>query len=179
MNLLLVILVLIFMKTAFYYREKSNKDLFTGCYNKDWAIGRHNSLLVQLMIKANKKKGESFGVLIIDIDDFKSVNDNLGHWFGDELLLKVVKYIKKYVGKNDAVVRYGGDEFLIFLKDAHKLSHVAEIIRDAVFHYTLRTVSIGGIVYEKGPIKVEDVINRVDKNVYTAKKLGKDQVFIS
>lgn len=170
---------------AWYYKDLANRDGFTGCYNKDWFMCRKNSKLVQLMKKTHKT-GISFGLLFLDLDDFKSVNDERGHQFGDSIILGTVKAIKIYlIGVGGFVVKYGGDELIVVLTEVtsdKELRIVACKIVDYIECITRRTVSVGGDVFKKRYIlNVNKFISIIDKKMYIAKshKNGKhSQIYI-
>jgi len=124
--------------------------------------------------------------LIVDIDNFKKINDDFGHVLGDKVLQKLGKTLRSNVKVTDEVIRYGGEEFLIIayrcdLKDAKKLG---ERLRKKIEKIKVRdlpgvkiTVSIGISLYDKNK-NVLEVIEQADKAMYEAKKLGKNRVCI-
>lgn len=124
--------------------------------------------------------------LIVDIDNFKKINDDFGHVLGDKVLQKLGKILRSNVKVTDEVIRYGGEEFLIIayrcdLKGAKKLG---ERLRKRVEKIKVKdlprvriTVSIGISLYDKNK-NVLEVIEQADKAMYEAKKLGKNRVCI-
>jgi diguanylate cyclase (GGDEF)-like protein len=160
----------------FRYKKLSEKDLFTDCFNKDWAITRKNSKLVRMM-KYTDKIGVPFGLMFIDFDDFKQVNNEKGHEHGDEVILNIVSVIKRKLEKKGIMVRFGGDELMVLIPNTHieELKGFCEnlcwVIKQNVDH----TVSIGGTIFNRGDaINVKELINKADANVYAAKEKGKD-----
>ncbi len=122
-------------------------------------------------------------VVMIDIDDFKSINDNYGHETGDIVLQRVARTIASYVRKTDAVIRYGGDEFVIVFYNipANVFTQKLENIRCSVDHLTIDehpqihlSVSIGG-AYGTGETK--KLFNTADRMMYQA-KITKNRVVI-
>ncbi|MCC5909617.1 MAG: GGDEF domain-containing protein [Clostridiaceae bacterium] len=112
---ILIILILIGIATFLQrsrnkYREIAYRDDLTGAYSRvflDKWLRRHGS-------KGNKKEYTS-SVIIIDVDNFKYINDIYGHTLGDKILIKIVSAFKSSIRKNDLIVRFGGDEFLLIL----------------------------------------------------------------
>jgi diguanylate cyclase (GGDEF)-like protein len=124
-------------------------------------------------------------VLFVDIDDFKSLNDRFGHEFGDKILCIVASLLKKFVRGNDLVVRWGGEEFVVFLwnTSVEQALTIAERICRAVRDCELplgaeATVSIGC----SGTNDVEEVsmlVSAADDALYKAKHAGKDRVYVA
>ena len=124
-------------------------------------------------------------LLIIDIDDFKSVNDNLGHMFGDVVLTEISAKIKKLFRTADIVGRIGGDEFVVFLKDIHTKALIKEKAEEicAVFRQTFSGVnndysisgSIGIALFNDHGNTFSELYGHADTALYYAKKMGKDQ----
>ena len=163
------------------FHDKMIKDPLTGCYNR---IFLHE--FVENQIPILKKYSIPLGILIIDVDDFKKVNDTYGHDIGDIVLKNVAEVIKKSVNKSDYVIRYGGEEFLVLLCNCkkNKIEEVAERIRKNVEKLNIvtpigilkRTVSIGISVF---PIDNEDFwqcVKYADIALYKAKTTGKNKV---
>jgi diguanylate cyclase (GGDEF)-like protein len=167
--------------TTFRYKNLSEKDLFTGCYTKDWAMGRENSKLVKMM-RHTIKNGTPFGIAIIDFDDFKDINDSQGHVQGDKIILEFVSVIKRVLKPKDIMVRFGGDELIIIVPNS-RFSDFSNICNTIVYKTSYEvghTVSVGGTLFRNDdPFNVQDLMNKIDSNVYQAKKQGKNRAIIS
>src|SRR4029078_565232 len=104
-------------------------DALTGVLN-------HGAMQVRIREEMPRARRDSapLGAVILDLDDFKSVNDNRGHAAGDELLRKVASALQQQLRADDQVARYGGDEFVLLLpgSDENMTAHVAERCRDAI-----------------------------------------------
>lgn len=154
-------------------------DRLTNLYN------RHkidNELLNEL--KKAKKYDETFGILILDIDHFKSINDNYGHIVGDSVLIECAKILQESIRKTDIAARWGGEEFLILCPkiDADGLKTLAQKIRKN-FESTkfetekTQTLSIGCTLYNNDET-IETILSRADKALYKAKNGGRNRVEI-
>ncbi|MHC1721145.1 MAG: putative bifunctional diguanylate cyclase/phosphodiesterase [Clostridiaceae bacterium] len=134
------------------------------------------------------RTGSIFGVMMIDLDSFKLVNDSLGHERGDELLKKVSMELSACVRKSDTVARFGGDEFLILINNVlnkEDIVKVAKKIMDTFrkpFNVGLQeffvTGSGGVVIYPADGENVEDLIKNADLAMYNAKEKGKNQFVI-
>ena len=131
------------------------------------------------------------GLIFIDLDNFKEVNDTLGHDVGDALLIMVAKKIKEVVRDEDTIARIGGDEFIVLIdnignnKDVAKtnISNLAIKIKDALNsittiegHINVSTPSIGITLFNDSSVSVKDIIKQADTAMYVAKKQGKNAI---
>lgn len=123
------------------------------------------------------------GILMIDIDNFKNINDKYGHLVGDLVLKKVAKYIKFSIKAYDELIRYGGEEFLVILYrcDEKNLPLIGERIRNKIKEIRFKkpnnlsiTVSIGGYVLDSKE-SIYESIKKADEAMYQAKQAGKDR----
>ena len=123
------------------------------------------------------KTNESFTILMLDIDNFKSVNDTYGHLKGDEVLAEVAKTIKDSIRKTDLVGRYGGEEFIVLLNDSNVIlgKEIAEKIRVNIEQMKIPginrkiTASIGLSQYPNHSQVKEELINKADQALYYSK----------
>jgi len=135
-----------------------------------------------------QRYGARISLLMIDIDDFKHVNDNHGHMVGDTVLKDFAALLKDAVRDEDLVFRYGGEEFTIILPSTgiKGALHVAERVRKSVEEATFEkstlnlhiTVSIGGSICGEDIDSVRDLIVKADRALYKAKQAGKNRVVI-
>jgi len=158
-------------------------DALTGVSNRssfDSSLDREISL--------SKRNTQALSLLVIDIDHFKSVNDNFGHAAGDEVLKAVADTIQESVRNSDLLFRYGGEEFVAILNnsDCDDALEVAERILDSVRAHVIEyqgqelsvSVSIGITCMDKSDIR-QSLLNRADNALYEAKNLGRDQVKVA
>lgn len=131
------------------------------------------------------------GLIFIDLDNFKIINDTLGHNIGDILLISVAKKMKESIREEDTVSRVGGDEFVILLdnlgstkEDARRnIIYLATKIKDALNsikeiegHINVSTPSIGITLFNDDSVSVKDLIKQADTAMYEAKKQGKNSI---
>ena len=150
-------------------------DELTGLPNRRLFHERMNSVLARC-----RRKQSRMAVLFVDIDNFKDVNDSLGHAVGDILLQEVALRLERCLRDEDTVARLGGDEFVVLLEEIHgqeSISVVAEKIRNAVCQsirvrdLVLNTqASIGIAVYPEHGVETEQLLKHADQAMYLDKK---------
>jgi diguanylate cyclase len=167
-------------------KKEALTDALTGLSNRK-AL---DQFMLDLSNRGNLENG-SFALLLLDIDDFKKVNDTYGHQTGDNILILIAEKCREIIRSNDFIGRYGGEEFVVILPSSSLRNGVKrgrqinKAISDARYKHTLHgtdtgitlriTVSIGVSVFRKGDTS-EMVIERADKALYAAKDAGKNQV---
>ena len=165
-------------------KTKGMMDDLTKAYNR----GAFDSYLRKI-VDQNTIKRSPFSLLMLDIDDFKKINDDYGHPIGDRVLVALVKKCNELVREQDFLARYGGEEFAIVLPGAslRNAAKKAQRIRKAIAgtRYTPDkeqkgeaisiTVSIGVSSFAKND-SVFTVIDRADRSLYQAKRTGKNRV---
>jgi diguanylate cyclase (GGDEF)-like protein len=129
---------------------------------------------------------EIFGFLMLDIDDFKNCNDTYGHLAGDLLLKNISRVIKAHLVENEFACRYGGEEFLVFMrgKDRQQLVDRGELIRKAIQESSVRvrrqiikiTVSLGLAIYPHDGHNLTSILELADNRLYKAKTMGKNRL---
>jgi diguanylate cyclase (GGDEF)-like protein len=135
------------------YERNSLTDPLTGLPNSRYMF----QVFEQNVKKADRFK-EKMAVLVMDLDDFKDVNDQHGHRVGDEVLVEVSQILLKEMRKYDACIRYGGDEFVAFLYNTDR--HAAELIMDRIRH------AVSGMVYKTGSGKEISLTISVGMSLY-------------
>lgn len=163
------------------YQRLSTLDALTGILNKNACEECCRNYL------STRMPNNGCAMFLIDLDDFKNVNDTLGHRAGDELLEAVGSALVNCFRSNDIVGRVGGDEFLVLLKNLSQTDYLpfnAKRIQKAIelasqSHLKLRvTCSIGVAVSSTTPATFDDLFLRADAAMYEAKKAGKSRYFI-
>lgn len=177
-----IICLLIFRHKALTKHNKelirlSETDNLTKIYNR----GKLNSLLEEQILLFNRYK-TTFGIIIIDIDKFKEVNDNYGHNTGDSVLVEFSKLLKSNTRDVDYVGRWGGEEFLVICPktDEKGILRVAEKLHKALRLYKFkkvghRTASFGATIC-KNKISKNELIHCADEALYYVKQNGRDAI---
>ena len=162
-------------------RIEASHDALTGMLNRRAIL----SLLGKEAARA-ARQGSSLGVLVLDLDHFKKVNDTFGHTVGDAVLSEVSKRLSVPLRRYDAVGRYGGEEFLVALPecDLEQAAEIGERIRLSVASVPIETsagditvtVSIGAAATEEERGTIDQLIQRSDRALYEAKRQGRNRV---
>lgn len=162
-------------------RDSAFHDGLTDIFNKRYFFETLN--MIPNLTEQN------YSIAIIDLDNFKRINDSHGHPMGDEVLKTVSKLIQKATRANDIVARYGGDEIIVFFQnfvDHDKVFHRVEEIRKEVAQTVISydeasisiTVSIGVYIKQNDYMTLTDVIKKADEIMYLSKNSGKNRVTI-
>ncbi len=159
-------------------RETAVTDALTGMRNRA-AFIEH---LEQTVLRARREE-RRFGLLFIDLDDFKQVNDTLGHAIGDELLREVARRIAATVRESDVAARLGGDEFVVLVDNCTDIQILAERLLGALRrpfaidgHALDTTASIGAALYPEHGVDGIDLMRSADLAMYRAKAEGRDRL---
>ena len=162
-------------------KELSRFDYMTGALN-----ARFFSELVQLEIERSQRYQCPFTVAYVDLDNFKSVNDNFGHSIGDKVLYTIVKQAKSWLRKVDVIARLGGDEFAFLLPETNQAAVQVAVskIQISLLDEMRRnnwpvTFSIGVLTCINTPQKPDELIKQVDDLMYTVKNNGKNSISYS
>jgi len=157
--------------------EMSSVDSLTKLYNRSYFFVKMNEEL-----KRFKRYKTTFSLVILDIDDFKKVNDQFGHQKGDEVLLKLGSILDKSKRELDICARYGGEEFALILPhtDSNEAIIISERIRKKIEHYFQKdikiTISIGLTNCPDSSATIKSLIKKADEALYVSKNKGKNQI---
>ena len=155
-------------------REKAEKDPLTGIYNREG--------FMQKIAAVSKEEISAVCYAVMDIDDFKKVNDTLGHAGGDEALKMLAEQIQNLYPEKSIVARYGGDEFVLFFWDT-KMQKVEMLLDklvstmncDMIYQGVAKRISISlGAVYTSQKIPYSELFEAADEVLYQVKKSGKN-----
>jgi len=164
-------------------KDSAFRDGLTGLYNRKFLDEHSKKLIPQV-----KRKDSSIGILMLDMDHFKAVNDEYGHDIGDKVLRELATILEENVRESDLVIRYGGEEFIVLLVDVASESDalavankIAQKVREneiSVYagNKLKKTVSIGLSMYPKDSTVLDTVIKNADIALYEAKSSGRDKV---
>lgn len=157
---------------------KSQRDPLTNVYNKMVTKEKIDQLL------ADSKRHEKHALMLIDIDDFKTINDKYGHQLGDKVLTGVISYVQSLSREDDIIGRIGGDEFLVFMsgiKSREQIMMKAEMLTEAfrnTFEHEEEEVvisgSIGVALYPIHGMDYDSLVQKADIALYQVKSQGKD-----
>jgi len=157
------------------FRQKSIIDPLTGLYNKEYLINAFSQIASRL-----RRNGKKAVIAFIDLDQFKEINDSLGHEYGDMLIKEVAKRIKKNVRKSDIVSRFGGDEFVLILDEVEKPENIIGLIQRLLESINEKivlngkslstTASIGLSVFPDDSEDINKLITYADTAMYEAKR---------
>ena len=157
-------------------------DPLTSIYNRRFGFMR-----LEEEYSSAIRGGSNFGLLMLDIDHFKTINDSYGHIAGDKILVEISCMIKAILRKHDILIRYGGEEFVAVLPGAstHDTKVVADRIRSLIEQNDVKyidnrihvTVSIGVVSFPETQIsKLDDLVKFADKAMYRSKQNGRNRV---
>jgi diguanylate cyclase (GGDEF)-like protein/PAS domain S-box-containing protein len=151
--------------------DQAIHDPLTGTYNRN-----HFNRLVELEENRARLDGTTLGFIMVDVDNFKAINDTRGHQTGDTVLREVAAVLQRAVRKADTVIRYGGDEFLIILSRVDSMTEMVEarirrMLGREVFPGFKVTVSMGHSQWEPGHgTSIDEAISRADRMMYEEKR---------
>ena len=161
-------------------REHSLRDSLTNCFNRG-----HGLETLDGELRRARRSRQPLSILMFDIDHFKTINDELGHLRGDDLLRAVGAQLTRVLRSTDVRCRYGGDEFLIILPDTPLIgaAQVAESVRREMATLAMVaggktiavTVSVGVAAAGPAELGVTSLIERADDALYQAKRAGRDR----
>ncbi len=153
----------------------ANRDALTGVYNRGYLI----HTLKQWMDTEDKH----FLVALIDVDNFKNINDTYGHVYGDEVLTELARLMKQEIRGKGIAARYGGEEFMLLFEtpDRQKALDSLDRIKEGLGAYSMSTRQVtitfsGGIEEYRTEGKIDELFRSTDKKLYQAKNGGKNQI---
>ena len=156
-------------------------DSLTGLFNK-----RFYDITVRKEYKKALRFNQIFSLVLLDLDDFKQVNDTKGHLFGDEVLANFGKFLLSYSREEDILCRYGGEEFIAILPEITGdgalmyAERIREIFKEDDFFKKHKITFSGGIsTFPYNGRDLEELFKSVDKSLYAAKYAGKDCIIKS
>jgi diguanylate cyclase (GGDEF)-like protein len=162
-------------------RDTAVTDALTGCMNR-----AHFIEIVGAELRRSRRTGSPMSLVMLDLDEFKQLNDQDGHLAGDTALANVGRRLKEKLRQSDVRCRYGGDEFLVLLPDTPLKGalHVADVLRREIEALGIRpsragepvTASIGVATAIAGEVDPVSFIQRADRALYSAKHDGGNRV---
>ncbi|WP_409523126.1 GGDEF domain-containing protein [Nitrincola sp. MINF-07-Sa-05] len=183
--LICLVLARRFRRVELELRQHAVYDVLTGIYNR-----RYGMNMLEREVIRSKRLNSPFCCLLIDIDHFKSINDNYGHDVGDQVLRRVSQELQKFIRPYDSFFRYGGEEFMILmpgltLQEAYSCAERMREICESVKFSLSKTESDLSITFSAGVAQCQPndthktLIKRADKALYEAKRSGRNRVLSS
>jgi diguanylate cyclase (GGDEF)-like protein len=158
-------------------QKEAENDPLTEVYNRV----KFNKVLEGMIYRANRYY-LNFSIILLDIDHFKSINDEYGHNIGDKVLVELARLVKTVLRESDVFARWGGEEFVIIAESTNlkEASQLASKLRRIVAEYPFKeignvTCSFGVTEFKSGDTEIH-LFERVDKALYEAKHNGRNQV---
>lgn len=164
-----------------HYRSKI--DLAMDMAFKDTLTGAYNRRMMQYISEESDDTPSNLHIVLMDLDDFKAVNDTYGHSAGDDVLIALVDTIKGYLGPDDLCIRYGGEEFLLVFHtgDTRHVQETLHGIKTAFGSLSFpwmkaceKLTFTAGIVAADGHRTMDNIIDEVDMSLYVGKNSGKN-----
>lgn len=163
-------------------RSLANKDMLTGLYNRYYL-----QRTLQHELNDRRKEEQPFVIALVDLDNFKEVNDQYGHAAGDKLLISIAKKLKENVRRCDLVARLGGDEFVVLFRDSSE--HNARAVAENILSRIAEPLDIGGKhIHISASVGLcssasigatfDQLLENLDEAMYQVKKKGKNGIRI-
>lgn len=159
-------------------QDQLNKDQKTGLYG--------NTIFMNTLDNVIASADDQIALAVMDIDDFKKVNDSFGHLNGDHVITALAGIMKKRSGADRFMARFGGEEFVILFTGAEAdyaalfLEDFRKEVEEQEYEFTDRPITVSiGLAFWKQGLTPEDLFNKADEAMYQAKARGKNQIFAS
>lgn len=160
---------------AFYHINNADKDLMTGLYSKTTAVDYGATVI------NNKKDFPDTYFIMIDIDNFKGINDTYGHLTGDNVIINIARFLEKHFGAYGLVSRFGGDEFVVFITRSLNKNDIERKIHE--FQSDAASISLEdnrkvtcsiGVCHVDNEKKFDEVYRKADEALYQVKTAGRN-----
>ncbi len=165
-------------------RDTSLRDAMTGLYNR-----RFLEEFIDKVMSQAQRKGDTYSVMMLDVDFFKMVNDTYGHDIGDKVIIEIGKLLRESIRESDLAIRYGGEEFIVMLQNAKEEGMMkiaeeihksfAELVFDVGMGETIqKTMSIGISNFPNDGDTIWKCIKFADTALYKAKTTGRNKIVV-
>ncbi len=186
LNLIITISTVIYISLLYSIDIKEANDKLKYTSNHDTLTDLYNRrFFEQTLQRSISENSNHFSIAMFDIDDFKKINDNYGHFVGDNVLEAISRCLKNHVAGDELPIRWGGEEFMIYMpqKDMAQAYEIIEKICNDInkleFNYKDKVIKVSstvGIAYGEDLSAYEDVIKLADKRLYIGKNSGKNRI---
>ena len=159
--------------------KEATTDILTGAMNR-----RYYSSIIKKRIQQFKRDHQVFSLVLLDVDDFKAINDDYGHDAGDKVLSSLGALVRSSLRESDIFVRFGGEEFIVYLHDCDEqkalvvMSKLHKAIAEAAFIEQRQVTISAGIATMHLDDDETSVLKRADRAMYEAKNSGKNKMVI-
>lgn len=181
-----VLIFTVFFIELLLNQWRTRERLIQQTTQRDPLTNIANRRLIDQTFLQLQKNAQRYSLIIVDLDFFKRINDNYGHYMGDQVLIEVAQLLQRSVRLNDVTGRFGGEEFLLILRNQNEehAKQVAERCRIAIENLIVRTTeghrveltASFGIATSQLNLTPQQVLNLADKALYVAKNSGRNQV---
>ena len=192
MNGVIYTILGIFVNTAIqinHFESFNNRYLVKKHYDTDELTGAFTKHAFEFRVREEMRKPDNVGIfMMFDIDNFKNINDTLGHAIGDYFISNTGRVIIKHCRQTDIVGRFGGDEFVIFMpgcdsvklidRKANEFMTSLKTYFKQTMSYDKFSISLGCTIYNDPSKTYKELFNEIDTALYKAKNNGKDQYCI-
>ncbi|MCP4369559.1 MAG: GGDEF domain-containing protein, partial [Deltaproteobacteria bacterium] len=172
----ILVILLVFIYVRIKLEHESLHDPLTHINNR-----RAFENTIDSEVARSKRYNTPMSLVLLDIDNFKNINDNYGHNIGDKVLIELAKVLKEFIRKSDAVFRIGGEEFAIIIPETRVVGalKLSEKVRDRVDNYSFEsvsnvTISLGVAEFNRNITK-DELFENADQALYLAKNRGRNR----
>lgn len=184
-NLLVTVITMVYVSYLYITEQEQNRAILEYNINHDQLTGLYNRRYFYSAIESIKRSTKEFSLAMVDLDNFKKINDTYGHEVGDAVLKDLSEILMNSMGENDIAVRWGGEEFILFMlctdmNSAEKmLEKMLENIREHQVNFAGKSINFTatiGLASGNDLQKYEQVINTADQMLYYGKNNGKNRI---
>ncbi len=184
-NLLVAVITMVYVSYLYITEQEQSKAMLEYNMNHDQLTGLYNRRFFYSAIETIKRSTGEFSLAMVDLDNFKKINDTYGHEFGDAVLKDLSDILKSSMGESDIAVRWGGEEFILFMPGIGLASaeKILEGMQDKIRNHQVmlggKSVSFTatiGLAYGDDLKEYEQVINTADQMLYWGKNHGKNRI---
>lgn len=180
---IIILIVIIFIQHKKIKKSEKKQIKLKELIDKDYLTKSYSKKHIYENLQKLKAKNKEFSIIMFDLDNFKFINDNYGHNFGDEVLIKVVEAIKVVIVDKGIIGRFGGEEFVVILENSNNelcdtIFQIKQAVKNIKLSYEDVSITISGGAKKYNGENIDALISKVDKLLYVAKNRGKNNLII-